>query len=134
MQGNKKESRKENENDKLIREDKSCDDVQSNLKSFNRHFYHALSKVRGIFFALFAWLVVDAAAIAYFEKMPFVDALYFTFVTGLTIGYGDIAPVTLAGRVVSILTGFLGILITGLIVAVAVYALRETMQPPTDSN
>ncbi len=108
--------------------------MQSNLNSFNRHFLHALSKVRGIFFALFAWLVVDAAAIAYFEKMPFADALYFSFVTGLTIGYGDIAPVTLAGRVVSILTGFLGILITGLIVAVAVHALRETMQHPTDSN
>ena len=108
--------------------------MQSNLNSFNRHFLHALSKVRGIFFALFAWLVVDAAAIAYFEKMPFADALYFSFVTGLTIGYGDIAPVTRAGQVVAILTGFLGILTTGLIVAVAVYALRETMQHPTDSN
>ena len=108
--------------------------MQSNLNSFNRHFIHALSKVRGIFFALFAWLVVDAAAIAYFEKMPFVDALYFTFITGLTIGYGDITPVTLAGRVVAVLTGLLGILITGLIVAVAVYALRETMQHPTDNN
>jgi uncharacterized membrane protein len=66
--------------------------------------------------------------------MPFADALYFTFVTGLTIGYGDIAPLTLAGRVVAILTGLVGILITGLIVAVAVYALRETMAPPTDSH
>jgi hypothetical protein len=36
--------------------------------------------------------------------------------------------------VVAILTGLLGILITGLIIAVAVYALRETMQHPTDSN
>jgi hypothetical protein len=120
--------------DKLIHEDKSFDDMPSNLNSFNYHFFHALSKVRGIFFALLAWLVVDAAAIAYFEKMPFADALYFTFVTGLTIGYGDIAPVTDTGRVVAILTGLLGILITGLIIAVAVYALRETMQHPTDSN
>jgi fructose-specific phosphotransferase system IIC component len=106
----------------------------SNLASFNHYFFHALSKIRGIIFGLFVWLVVDAAAIAYFEKMPFADALYFTFVTGLTIGYGDIAPVTLAGRVVAILAGFLGILITGLIIAVAVYALRKTMEPPTDSN
>jgi voltage-gated potassium channel len=105
----------------------------SSFTHFNYYFFHALSKIRGILFGLFVWLVVDAAAIAYFEKMPFADALYFTFVTGLTIGYGDIAPVTRAGQVVSILTGFLGILITGLIVAVAVYALRETMHP-TDSN
>jgi uncharacterized membrane protein len=83
---------------------------------------------------LLALLLVDAAAVAYFEKMPFADALYFTFVTGLTIGYGDIAPVTLAGRVVAILTGLLGVLITGLIIAIAVYALRKTMEHSTDSN
>jgi voltage-gated potassium channel len=106
----------------------------SNLNSFNHHFFHALSKIRGIIFGLFVWLVVDAAAIAYFEKMPFADALYFTFITGLTIGYGDIAPVTLAGRVIAILTGLLGMLITGLIIAVAVYALRKTMEHSTDSN
>ena len=106
----------------------------SSIPRFNRSFFHALSEIRGIGFGLFVWLVVDAAAIAYFEKLPFADALYFTFVTGLTIGYGDIAPVTLVGRVVAILIGLVGILITGLIVAVAVYAVRETMNPPTDSN
>jgi len=108
--------------------------MRSSLTRFNHHFFHALWKIQGIIYGLIAWLIVNAAAIAYFEKMPFADALYFTFVTGLTIGYGDIAPVTLAGRVVAILTGLLGILITGLIVAVAVYALRETMAPPTDSH
>ena len=59
---------------------------------FNHYFFHAFSEIRRIVFGLFAWLVVDAAAIAYLEKLPFADALYFTFVTGLTIGYGDIAP------------------------------------------
>jgi hypothetical protein len=77
---------------------------------------------------------VNAAAIAYFEKMPFADALYFTLITGLTIGYGDIVPVTIGGRVIAILTGLLGILITGLVVAIAVYALKATMKPPTDSH
>ena len=106
----------------------------SGLTHFNRYFFHALWKVRGIVLGLFAWFVVNAAAIAYFEKMPFADALYFTFVTGLTIGYGDIAPVTIIGRVVAILTGFLGILITGLITAVAVFALRQTMEHTTGGH
>ena len=66
--------------------------------------------------------------------MPFADALYFTFVTGLTIGYGDIAPVTLTGRVIAILTGLQAILITGLITAAAVSEVRKTMEHPTDSN
>ena len=108
--------------------------MRSSINRFTYHFFHALWKIQGIVYGLLAWLVVNAAAIAYFEKMPFADALYFTFITGLTIGYGDIAPVTLAGRVVAILTGFVGILMTGLIAAVAVYALRTTMAHPTDSN
>jgi voltage-gated potassium channel len=106
----------------------------SRLTSFHYNFLHALWKIRVLVFGLLAFLVVDAAAIAYFEKMPFADALYFTFVTGLTIGYGDIAPVTIIGRVVAILTGLQGILITGLVTAVAVFALRKTMEPPTDST
>ena len=106
----------------------------SSFSRFTYYFFHALWKIQGIVYGLVIWLVVNAAAIAYFEKMPFADALYFTLVTGLTIGYGDIAPVTIGGRVIAILTGLLGILITGLVVAVAVYALKEAMKPPTDSH
>ena len=106
----------------------------SSYSRFNYYFFHALWKIQGIVYGLVIWLVVNAAAIAYFEKMPFADALYFTLITGLTIGYGDIAPVTIGGRVISILTGLLGILITGLVVAIAVYALKKTMKPPTDSH
>jgi voltage-gated potassium channel len=106
----------------------------SSFSRFTYCFFQALWKIQSIVYGLIIWLVVNAAAIAYFEKMPFADALYFTLVTGLTIGYGDIAPLTIAGRVISILTGLLGILITGLIVAVAVYALKETMKPPPDSH
>jgi voltage-gated potassium channel len=107
------------------------------MSSFSRfcyYFFQALWKIQGIAYGLVIWLVVNAAAIAYFEKMPFADALYFTLITGLTIGYGDIVPVTIGGRVIAILTGLLGILITGLVVAIAVYALKATMKPPTDSH
>jgi hypothetical protein len=106
----------------------------SNLTSFNRDFFDAFWKIRVIIGGLFAWLVVNAAAIAYLEKMPFADALYFTFITGLTVGYGDIAPVTLLGRVIAILSGLLGVIVSGLIVAVAVYALKKAMEHPTDSH
>ena len=95
---------------------------------FLHNFYQVLWKTRAIIFGLFALLVVDATAIAYFEKMPFTDALYFTFVTGLTIGYGDLVPTTLLGRLVAIFTGLQGILITGLVTANAVFALRKTME------
>ncbi len=46
-------------------------------------------------------------------------------VTGLTIGYGDIVVKIPFGRVVALLIGMVGILFTGLMVAVLVYAVRE---------
>lgn len=65
-------------------------------------------------------------AIAFIEQIPFSDAIYFAFVTGLTIGYGDIFPVTLLGRLISICVGFIGILFTGLYIAIATRALADT--------
>ena len=83
---------------------------KSTFASFRHYFLDTLWQIRAIVAGLLAWLVLNAVAIAHFEKMPFADALYFTLVTGLTIGYGDIAPVTPMGRVVAILTGLMGML------------------------
>ena len=98
----------------------------SDYSRFIHFFFHAMGRMWRIFLGLFAWLVVNAMAIAYLENIPFGDALYFTFITGLTIGYGDIVPATTAGRIFSVLTGLVGVLITGLVAAAAVYSLRET--------
>src|SRR5262245_60205046 len=52
------------------------------------------------------------------------EALYFTFVTGLTIGYGDLTPKHLLARLLSLVIGFSGIVLTGLIAAISVQALK----------
>jgi hypothetical protein len=54
------------------------------------------------------------------------DALYFTFVTGLTIGYGDLTPRHIVSRFLAVMIGFAGIVLTGLVAAVSVEALRAT--------
>ncbi|MDL2410070.1 potassium channel family protein [Rhizobium calliandrae] len=56
------------------------------------------------------------------------EALYFTFVTGLTIGYGDFSPKHVSARVLALVIGFAGIVLTGLVAAVAVKALGATDQ------
>jgi voltage-gated potassium channel len=99
----------------------------SDFLRFSHFFFHAAARIWRIFLGLFAWLLVNAVATSYVEDIPFGDALYFSFITGLTIGYGDISPVTSMGRILAVLTGLVGILITGLVVAIAVYALRETL-------
>jgi len=44
-------------------------------------------------------------------------------VSGLTIGYGDFAPKLLLTRVLAILIGVCGVLLTALVAAIAVKAL-----------
>jgi hypothetical protein len=53
------------------------------------------------------------------------DSIYFAFVSGLTIGYGDLAPKVLLTRVLAILIGVCGVLLTALLAAIAVRALSE---------
>jgi hypothetical protein len=51
------------------------------------------------------------------------ESIYFAFVSGLTIGYGDLAPKLLLPRVLAILIGVCGVLLTALLAAIAVKAL-----------
>src|ERR1700761_8621952 len=63
--------------------------------------------------------------VGYFEGWRMSDSAYFTFVTGLTIGYGDLVPMRLATRLIAVVIGFSGVLLTGLVAAVGVRALQE---------
>ena len=61
------------------------------------------------------------------EHWTLQEAVYFAFVSGLTIGYGDLAPTHLVTRTLAIGIGFCGVLFTALVAAVAVRALAGTI-------
>lgn len=46
-----------------------------------------------------AVILVGAAVFAFAENKPFDDAIWWAFVTAMTVGYGDLFPVTLIGRI-----------------------------------
>lgn len=52
------------------------------------------------------------------------QTFYFCAVTALTIGYGDVVPTTTPGRIFAVSLGLLGVLITGVVTASAVYAIQ----------
>ena len=98
------------------------------FKRFTSHFFHIAWHFRSVIFGLIALIVIGALVIAFVEKMPFGDALYFSFVTGLTIGYGEIVAKTVLGRIVALLIGLIGIIFTGMVVAIAVRALQKSFE------
>ena len=82
----------------------------------------------GVLFAM----VGPGLLIGRIEGWRIDDALYFTFVTGLTIGYGDLTPRHVVSRLLAVLIGFAGIVLTGLVAAVSVQALRATADDRTE--
>ena len=77
-----------------------------------------------------AWPVLSAILaiqLAFVEGWPLGDAVYFTFITGLTIGYGDLVPRQTLTRTLAIGIGFFGLFATGLIAAIAVHAMRSAL-------
>ena len=69
-------------------------------------------------------IVALGLVIGLIEGWSVHESVYFALVSGLTIGYGDLAPKTIVTRALAIFIGICGILLTALVAAVAVKALN----------
>jgi voltage-gated potassium channel len=98
---------------------------RSFLTHFFQHFLRVVWYLRSLYMALIGSILVGGFAIAAIEKIPFGDAVYFAFITGLTVGYGDVVAHTGVGRFISVLLGFIGIIFTGLVVGGATHAVDK---------
>ena len=56
------------------------------------------------------------------EEWSVEDSMYFAFVTATTVGYGDLHPTKRPSKFLAISISLLGILLTGLLVALALNA------------
>jgi hypothetical protein len=73
--------------------------------------------------ALLLTIIALGVLIGVIEGWSVLDSIYFAFVSALTIGYGDLAPRTSLTRMLAILIGVCGILLTALVAAIGVKAL-----------
>lgn len=94
-------------------------------RNFLLEFLQGLRIVWPIISGLLGVMVLLGIVIGWQEGWSLGESLYFAFVSGLTIGYGDLAPAEPVSRVLAIIIGGTGILLTGLIAAVGVRALER---------
>jgi hypothetical protein len=94
-------------------------------RRFLRGLIEELRVTAPVMSGLVILMLVLGGIVGLLEHWSLLDSIYFTFVTGLTIGYGDLVPKTLLGRLLAPTLGLTGILLTALLAAVAVRALPD---------
>jgi voltage-gated potassium channel len=90
------------------------------LKNLAR-LYYGLGK---FLLLLLVMIILGAYIISVFDHKHFADSLYLSFITATTVGYGDITPVSYASKLVAVILGLIGIVLTGLIVGITIEAIR----------
>lgn len=101
---------------------------------FARHLLRLLHFIRGVMLVLLAALLACTAAMAFAEGWTLGKALYFTMITGMTVGYGDIVPTTGLGRTISVVIAMIGIVYVGIVVAIATRALTLAVHEEFDNR
>jgi hypothetical protein len=95
---------------------------------FSYHFLIIIGRLKSVLLFLITLVVISAAVISHVEDLPFGEALYFSFITGLTIGYGDIVVKTPFARLVAVLLGLIGMITSGIMVAASIRAVERSLE------
>jgi voltage-gated potassium channel len=61
-----------------------------------------------------------------------MDSTYYAFITATTVGYGDFRPQHRVGKILAIVITFTGLILTGIIVALAVNAATHAFNKSSD--
>jgi hypothetical protein len=91
-----------------------------------------LKVVWPILSALLTLIVGLGFIVGMIEGWSLDESIYFAFISGMTIGFGDLVPTGLLTRALTIRIGFCGLLLTALLAAVAVKALGVITQQSED--
>jgi voltage-gated potassium channel len=95
---------------------------------FIKVFFYGLKLTAPILSFLVLIIVVLGQVAGRREAWSRLDALYWTFITATTVGYGDFRPLARASRILAVLIALCGLIFTGIIVAVAITATTSSIQ------
>ena len=96
-------------------------------KVFAVHLVSGVKIVWTILSALVILIMGLGLLIGFLEGWLMHESIYFSLITGLTVGYGDFSPHYPISRCLSVIVGLCGMLFTALISAIAVKALTKTL-------
>ena len=101
-------------------------------RSFAAGLKFGLRVVWPILSVLLVTIITLGLVVGWLEGWSVQESVYFAFISGLTIGYGDLAPKMWITRILAITIGLCGVLITALLAAVAVKAFTAVHGGPDE--
>lgn len=102
--------------------------IYSEFKYFLNHFFKYLISTRGVLVVILLMIIVLGSLFSLVEGLKLGDAIYFSFITGLGVGYGDITPQTPLGQVISVAIGLNGVILFGIIVGIASLSVKKSVK------
>ena len=111
----------------------------SNYNSALEDLIHAIVEERRSFYAafyLFVLVFIVASSLIYFaehEAQPedfgsIPEAMYWSIITLTTVGFGDVTPVTHAGKFIAVLTAIMGVSVVALMTGIIAHAFNNQME------
>ena len=87
--------------------------------TFQRLFLRYFFILRGLLVAQTLLVILLGVVFARCENLPIGQGVYFSMITSTTVGFGDITPKTGLGHCIAVLIAYVGVILFGLVVAVA---------------
>ena len=79
-------------------------------------------------------IVILGQIVRRIETWTVFDGLYWSFVTALTVGYGDIRPLKKRSKALSVVIAILGMMFTGIIIAVTLSSTLLAFEKHSDQQ
>lgn len=96
--------------------------------AFLGYFFHGLYLVGPLIVFLLVIILVLGQFVGRIEKWTRFDAVYWTLITAMTVGYGDFRPQQRLTKSLSLVIAFTGLILTGITVAIALDAANRSFK------
>ncbi len=95
---------------------------------FIRIFFYGLSLIAPVVLFLAVLIVLLGQLVGRLESWDRFNAFYWSLVTAMTVGYGDITPKRKASKLLSLVIAFIGLILAGITVAIALEAAKQSFE------
>ena len=94
--------------------------------TFIKLFIYGLGLAMPLLLMFILVIIVLGQIVGRRESWNRFDSLYWSFITATTVGYGDFRPVQKSSKLLSIMIAFVGLMFTGIIVALTIQAANTS--------